>query len=175
MPRANAMVPPDAIRIEDEVWQEAFTRREPARPNRRRRLEAIDGGGTRWSPQPSAAQPQARATVADASSTVTDAPPPITDAPLTVSAAVSPARETSVALAPPPPHPPRPVHAPPERRTIKIQGRGAERHLPVPDPARRRPQRRPYERAGFRPDRVAMWAVVLGLLLLLVALASGHG
>jgi hypothetical protein len=30
------------------------------------------------------------------------------------------------------------------------------------------------ERAGPRPDRVAMWAVVMGIFLVLVATASGH-
>lgn len=64
----------------------------------------------------------------------------------------------------------------PGRRTIKIQGRGAERNLIY---ARRRPQRRPseprHERAGFKPDRVAMWAVLLGVLLILVAATSSHG
>ena len=48
MPRPHASVPPDAIRIEDEVWQEAFTRREPARP--RARLHAIEGGRTTAAP-----------------------------------------------------------------------------------------------------------------------------
>jgi hypothetical protein len=38
--------------------------------------------------------------------------------------------------------------------------------------ARRRP--RAYERSGFRPDRVAMWAVLLGVVLILVAAASSH-
>jgi hypothetical protein len=41
--------------------------------------------------------------------------------------------------------------------------------------ARRRPPRRPVERIGGRPDRVAGWAVGLGLLLLSVAMLSGHG
>jgi hypothetical protein len=63
----------------------------------------------------------------------------------------------------------------PVRRTVKIQGRGAERNLPLPDATRRRPPRRPYERHGFRPDRVAMWAVLLGFLLVLVAILSAHG
>lgn len=40
---------------------------------------------------------------------------------------------------------------------------------------RRRPVRRPIERVGGRPDRVASWAVALGCLLLLVAIASAHG
>jgi hypothetical protein len=41
--------------------------------------------------------------------------------------------------------------------------------------SRRRPLRRPVERVGGRPDRIAGWAVALGCLLLLVAAASGHG
>lgn len=61
------------------------------------------------------------------------------------------------------------------RRTITIQGRGAERNLPMPPrAARQRQKRRAYERAYFKPDRVAMWAVLLGLLLVLVAAMSGH-
>jgi hypothetical protein len=60
----------------------------------------------------------------------------------------------------------------PQRRTVIIQGRGAERY--VPTTARRRPPRRLHERAGFRPDRVAMWAFFLGLLLLLAAATSSH-
>jgi hypothetical protein len=60
----------------------------------------------------------------------------------------------------------------PGRRTVRIQGRGAERHLP---PSRRgRPTRRAHERVGFKPDRAAMWAVLLGILLVLVAAASAH-
>jgi hypothetical protein len=66
------------------------------------------------------------------------------------------------------------------RRTVQISGRGAERNLP---PVTRRAERnlpagsptlRRHERAGFQPDRAAMWAVVLGLLLILVAAASAH-
>ncbi len=63
----------------------------------------------------------------------------------------------------------------PGRRTVKIQGRGSERNLIY---ASRRPQRRPserrHERAGFKPDRVAMWAVLLGVLLIVVATMSAH-
>ena len=67
------------------------------------------------------------------------------------------------------------------RRTVQITGRGderalpavtrrgAERNLPAGSPTLRR-----HERAGFQPDRAAMWAVVLGLLLILVAAASAH-
>ncbi len=61
------------------------------------------------------------------------------------------------------------------RRTVTITGRGAERHVPRSyGSARQRPQRRPYERAGFRPDRAALWAVLLCVVLLLVAATSSH-
>jgi len=58
------------------------------------------------------------------------------------------------------------------RRTVVITGRGAERYA--------QPRRtyssglRPHERAGFRPDRLAMWAFLLALVLLLVAVTSSH-
>jgi hypothetical protein len=39
---------------------------------------------------------------------------------------------------------------------------------------RRRPPRRPVERLGPRPDRIAMWAVVMALFLILVTIASSH-
>jgi hypothetical protein len=39
---------------------------------------------------------------------------------------------------------------------------------------RRRASRSPYDRAGSRPDRIAMWAVLLGVLLILVAATSSH-
>jgi hypothetical protein len=76
---------------------------------------------------------------------------------------------------------PRPVGVPgaavpgagvPGRRTVAIQGRGAERYRSMPE--RRRPARRPHERAGFKPDRAAMWAVVLGVLMILAAATSSH-
>jgi hypothetical protein len=55
---------------------------------------------------------------------------------------------------------------------VTIQGRGSERYISAAE--RRRPARRAHERAGFRPDRAAMWAVLLGLLLVLVAATSSH-
>ena len=55
------------------------------------------------------------------------------------------------------------------RRTVTIRGYGAERNLPMARPTLRR-----HERAGFRPDRTALWAVLLGLLLIFVAAASAH-
>lgn len=67
----------------------------------------------------------------------------------------------------------RPQSASSQRRTIVITGRGIqpyssgrrrgwEASLPV------------HQRSGFKPDRVAMWAVLLGLLLLFVAATSSH-
>jgi hypothetical protein len=52
------------------------------------------------------------------------------------------------------------------RRTVVITGRGAERYAPA---SRRRQasELRFHERSGFSPDRTAMWAVLLGLALLL--------
>ena len=63
----------------------------------------------------------------------------------------------------------------PGRRTVKITGYGSQRNLIYASrEPRRRPAERPYERAGFKPDRVAMWAVLLGVLLVLVAAMSAH-
>jgi hypothetical protein len=63
----------------------------------------------------------------------------------------------------------------PERRTVVIRGRGAERDLTwTAHQTRRRPNRPPHHRPGFKPDRAAMWAVLLGLLLVLVAATSSH-
>ena len=71
-------------------------------------------------------------------------------------------------------HPTARTDEPAARRTITITGRGAERNLWATEAGRRRPARRPHERAGFKPDRVAMWAVFLGMLLIFVAAASAH-
>ena len=57
-----------------------------------------------------------------------------------------------------------PVAAEPERRTITITGR--------PTPARRR---RPLMDAPMaQPDRIALWAFLLGLLLVAVAAGTAH-
>jgi hypothetical protein len=58
------------------------------------------------------------------------------------------------------------------RRTVVITGRGAERY-PAPRRSYSTSLRR-HERAGFRPDRLAMWAVVLCLAVLLGAVATSH-
>jgi hypothetical protein len=61
----------------------------------------------------------------------------------------------------------------PGRRTVKIGGRPAEFHGP-PARARQRPPRAMHERLGPRPDRVAMWAFALGILLILIAIATAN-
>lgn len=68
----------------------------------------------------------------------------------------------------------RPTSPPPPgqpRRTVTIRGQ-------VADPRSARmieiDRRRPRERATSRPDRVALWAVLLCLLLLVAAATSAH-
>jgi hypothetical protein len=56
------------------------------------------------------------------------------------------------------------------RRTVKIGGRPAEFYSA---PARR-PSRTVHERVGSRPDRIAAWAFALGLLLILIAIATAN-
>ncbi len=62
-----------------------------------------------------------------------------------------------------------------DRRTVTIRGHGSDRPSAVAHSraARRRPERR-HERSGFRPDRAAMWAVLLGLMLIVAAATSAH-
>ena len=71
---------------------------------------------------------------------------------------------------------PAPVPLSPERRTVQITGRAAAPARPrLVEVDRRRPARRPVDRIAHSPDRIAMWAAVLGFLLILVAAASsGH-
>jgi len=62
----------------------------------------------------------------------------------------------------------------PDRRTVKIGGRPegsleASRYHRDRD---RRPRRTAGERIGHRPDRIAMWAFALGLLLIVIAILT---
>ena len=61
-----------------------------------------------------------------------------------------------------------------ERRTVTITGHPAlmPARAKLVEVERRRPARPPVERVGHRPDRIAMWAVLLGFFLILVAAAS---
>jgi len=80
---------------------------------------------------------------------------------------------------PPAEAPPRPVRtAPAPRRTVVIRGQVAPPLRPTAElgPARRRPPRRASERiVGTRPDRAALWAVMMGVFLIVVAVLSAHG
>jgi hypothetical protein len=74
---------------------------------------------------------------------------------------------------------PAPELPPPgERRTVRIGGHpegsleAARFHRDRS--SRRRPPRRAHERLGARPDRIAMWAFALGLLLIVIAILSAH-
>ena len=74
----------------------------------------------------------------------------------------------------PTPEPATPLAAPSRRRTVEITGRtvGAPSLPRLVQIDRRRPARRAAERVGARPDRLALWAVVLGFFLILVAVTS---
>jgi len=70
-----------------------------------------------------------------------------------------------------------PAAAVAERRTVRIAGRpegSLEAARSYRDRSRRRPPRRAHERLGARPDRIAMWAFALGLLLIIIAILTAH-
>ena len=62
----------------------------------------------------------------------------------------------------------------PDRRTVKIGGHpeGSLEAARYRRDRARRPPRTAHERVGHRPDRIAMWAFALGLLLILIAVLS---
>jgi hypothetical protein len=60
--------------------------------------------------------------------------------------------------------PPPPAGA---RRTVQIKGRPT--HLGIPSMAQRHRGRTASDRVGPRPDRIALWAVALGAILILLA------
>lgn len=64
------------------------------------------------------------------------------------------------------------------RRTVTITGHGAEgyasRNGTRASSAERHRELPRHERSGYQPDRVAMWAVLLGMLMVLAAAASAH-
>jgi hypothetical protein len=61
-----------------------------------------------------------------------------------------------------------------ERRTVRIGGRpeGSLEAARFHREHARRPPRTAHERVGARPDRLAMWAFALGMLLIVIALLS---
>ena len=73
----------------------------------------------------------------------------------------------------------RPTYAlasPRARRTVQIAGPQSAAPSPprMVEVERRRPPRRPAERLGPRPDRIALWAVILCFFLILVAATSSQ-
>jgi hypothetical protein len=72
------------------------------------------------------------------------------------------------------PEAPVPLPPPSRRRTVEITGRtvGAPALPRLVQIDRRRPARRAVERVGARPDRLALWAVVLAFFLIFVAVTS---
>jgi hypothetical protein len=60
--------------------------------------------------------------------------------------------------------PPPPVGS---RRTVQIKGRPSEHRMP--SMAQRHRGRTASDRVGHRPDRIALWAVALGAILILLA------
>jgi hypothetical protein len=57
-----------------------------------------------------------------------------------------------------------------------IRGQVAPPPRPYRSTARRGRPRRPGERiAGTRPDRAALWAVMMGVFMILVAILTAHG
>jgi hypothetical protein len=161
MPRAARSMVADRIRIEDEVWEEAFASRVRSRPARTRAsLAPAPRAPAARAPAPRALAPRALAPLAPVRAQAVQDPLSGLAEELYSGSSSLLGRQDAA-------HPPAPA-----RRTVRIQGRGAERNLPV---ASARPRHRaPYEPVRFRPDRLAMWAVPLGFLLVLAAMLSAH-
>ena len=77
---------------------------------------------------------------------------------------------------PPPRRPDSVVRAAPRRDSLLAVRPGTlSARLPrMVEVHRRRPPRSPRERLGPRPDRVAMWALLMAVALVLVAAMSSH-
>jgi hypothetical protein len=68
----------------------------------------------------------------------------------------------------------RPLHEASEDELGSIVVDGPWGRAQPATPARRRPRRRAIERVGSRPDRLALWAFIGGLSLVIIALATAH-
>jgi hypothetical protein len=80
----------------------------------------------------------------------------------------APARRERDRVAEPQPRPDlRLVPPPEERRTIRVTGR------PDPEPVRRR-RSATAAQLSARPDRVALWAVLLGIFLVFMSVATAR-
>jgi hypothetical protein len=170
--RRTIVITEDDVRIEDEAPSEEFARREDALEARRRH-DAV------WAGDEPFAEP-ADELFAEPADELFAEPPSAEagDAPASESfAAAAEAFEAGGRFAEEPPAPDRPepdgiVRGGVEgRRTVKIGGRPTEFYSPT---TRRRPSRTVHERLGPRPDRIAAWAFALGLLLILIAIATAN-
>lgn len=140
----------------DFSWSEPRTRHSADPPVRPRRPAAEPDRAPGRAPE-EPAEPPAEEPIA------LDAPPSEPASPTVVHAEpVSPA----IPLAETDPAPE------PTRRTVVIKGHGHGHYTPPRGGYEAR--LRPHERSGFKPDRVALWAVLLGLALLLGAVTSSH-
>ena len=150
---ASRYVAPWWEELDTEAFREFPTARRP-------RIVPADAPARPARPRPRrSAVPNGGAYARDGSAQATGGPAPATGGP--IAATDRPVAATD-----------RPVAATDGRRTVTIRGYGGhppERNLPMA-----RPKLRRHERPGFQPDRAALWAVILGLLLIFVAAASAH-
>lgn len=200
--RTAASAAADRIRIEDEVWDEAFASRVSSRP--RRPAVPKPRPAHDWFADPSDGPRPFGVDAPVAAEAGFDAPAGLdapfgVDAPVRIDAPVGVqapfgvnerfgtdeplARTLPIALPATPASQaelaaPGPVSSP-ARRTIRIEGRGAERNLPVTGrdryaatATRRRSSSLLNHRSDFEPDRLAMWAMLLGVALVAVAILS---
>lgn len=143
-----------------EPADRATDRGEPA-PDRHRRFEPSDRGQPTPEDRARAAEDYERFTVArePVAAAVRE---PVSDLPAPAALEPAPPREESDTVA----------HPGEGRRTVVIRGRGAE---PAGLAHRERRPRTAGERLGPRPERLAAWAVALGVLLILIAILTAHG
>jgi hypothetical protein len=140
-----------APRAEDAPPREDLARSEPRRPRHR----PADDWLEEVSPRPAEAPETAARTIVIGGAVEEEIAPAIAQEEELSSEDVAPPRDEA----------PRP------RRTIVICGHPDK--LPAPRP--RRPPKTALERVGASPDRLAAYAVGLGLLLILIAvLTTGH-
>jgi hypothetical protein len=134
----------------------------PARSSGRRRA---------LNPAPDAAAPSRQRAARPAPAESTSRPRGTSAEPALVARRRAPQTAASALRSPAPPT----IDEVTGRRTVTIRGRGAERDYGWTHyDSSRRPSRPAHERPGFKPDRAALWAVFLGLLLVLVAATSAH-
>jgi len=178
---ASRYVAPWWEELDTEAFREFPTARRPrivpadapARPARPRpRRSAVPNGGA-YARDGSAQATGGPAPATGGAARATGGPAPATGGPIAATDRPVAATDRPVAATDRPvAATDRPVAATDGRRTVTIRGYGGhppERNLPMA-----RPKLRRHERPGFQPDRAALWAVILGLLLIFVAAASAH-